>query len=443
MPIHSTEALSFKGGVRLPADFKKETSGKPIQSLPVPQKVIIPLEQHIGKPARPLYNIGDEVYEGTKIAEAAGIFSAPIHASINGKITQIKKTFHPLKGKGDAIIIEGDGETPEKKAPKEELSSLTSHEIIEEIKEKGIVGLGGAAFPTWIKISPPKDKKINTYILNGVECEPFLTCDHRLMIEKPREILKGLKLLMQAVEAEKAYIAIEENKLDAIEIFRKITIQESKIKVVVLKVKYPQGAEKQLIKAVLKREVPSGSLPFHVGVVVSNVGTAYAVYQALYEEKPLIERVVTLAGAVNNPGNYRVKIGTTIGDLIDKSGGFKKEPRKIIMGGPMMGIAQFSLDAPIIKACSGILVLSQDMVILKKERPCIQCGRCLEVCPVNLMPNKIILFAQNNLWEKSEEYHVHDCIECGACAYNCPSGIPLVHWIKFAKNQLLQLKKTI
>lgn len=443
MAVQTTEILSFKGGIVLRPDFKEETAHKPIQNLPLPRKVIIPLEQHPGKPARPLYKVGSEVYEGTKIAESVGMFSAHIHASITGRITQIKKMPHPLSGEGEAVIIEGEEKEPQGRIPKRDLPPLSPREIIEHIGEKGIVGLGGAAFPTQIKLSPPENKKIDTYILNGAECEPYLTCDQCLMVEKGREILKGFKLLMQALKVEKGFIAIEENKREAIEIFRKITIQEPDLKVVIFKVKYPQGAEKQLIKSILNQEVPSGGLPYDVGVVVSNVGTAYAVYQAFYEDQPLIERVVTLAGAVNNPGNFWVRIGTTIQELIEQSGGLKKEVKKIIMGGPMMGIAQYTLEAPIIKATSGILALSEEMIISKEEFPCIHCGRCLEACPINLMPNKIGLLARNYLWEKTEEYHLFDCIECGACAYNCPSCIPLVHWVKFAKNELLKVKKTV
>ena len=437
MSAKITETLSFKRGIKLPEDFKKETADKPIHDLPLPEKVIIPLEQSPGKPARPLYQVGDEVYEGTKIAESAGPFSAFIHASITGRISQIRKMPHPINGEGIAVVIEGEEKEFKQIEAMKDLAPLTPKEIIEKIKEKGIVGLGGAAFPANIKLAPPEEKKIDRYILNGAECEPYLTCDYRLMVEKGREIIKGFKLLMQAVAVKKGYIAIEENKRQAIEIFRKITIQEPDFEVVVLKVKYPQGAEKQLIKAILNREVPSGKLPYEVGVVVSNVGTAYAVYQAFYEEKPLIERVVTLAGAVNNPGNYRVRIGTTFRELLEKTGGWTQEPRKLIMGGPLMGLAQYTLDMPIIKASSGLLVFSEDMIAVKKEHPCINCGRCLEACPINLMPNKIVLFARNFLWKKTEEYHLNDCIECGACAYNCPSGIPLVHWIKFAKNELL------
>ena len=443
MPDQTMETLTFKGGIKLPEDFKKETADKPIQDLPPPEKVIIPFKQHPGKPARPLYQAGDEVYEGTKIAESVGPFSASIHASITGRISQIKKMPHPITGEGMAVIIEGEGKESKQIETRNDLAPLTPQEIIDKIKENGIVGLGGAAFPANIKLAPPREKRIDSYILNGAECEPYLTCDYRLMVEKTREIIKGFKLLMQAVEVETGYIAIEENKRQAIEIFRKITIQEPDLKVVVLGIKYPQGAEKQLIKSVLNRKVPSGGLPYEVGVIVSNVGTAYAVYQAFYEEKPLIERVVTLAGTVNNPGNYRVRIGTTFRELVDKSGGFKSEPKKIIMGGPMMGQAQFTLDMPVIKATGGLLFFSEEKLVSKEEFPCIQCGRCLAACPVNLMPNKIVLFSQNSLWKRAEEYHLNDCIECGACAYECPSGIPLVHWIKFAKNELLKSKKNM
>ncbi len=445
MAIQTSDFLSFKGGIKLPRAFKAKTANKAIERLPLPTKVIIPLDQHLGRSARPLYKTGDEVLAGTKIAESAGECSASIHAPITGRITQIKEMPHPLKGQGKAMVIESEEREIDlfQKETKTDLSPLAPEEIIQTVKENGIVGLGGAAFPTHIKLSPPKDKKIDAYILNGAECEPYLTCDQRLMVEKTREIVKGFKLLMQAVEVEKGYIAIEGNKPEAVKVFRKITIQEPGLEVVVLKVKYPQGAEKQLIQAVLNREVPSGTFPYQVGVIVSNAATAYAVYQAFYEDTPLIERVVTLDGAVNNPGNFWVRIGTTVRELIDKSGGLKKEPKKIIMGGPMMGFAQYTLDVPIIKGSSGILVFSEEMVMTKEEFPCIQCGRCSEVCPVNLMPNKIALFARNNLWEKTEEYHLCDCMECGACAYNCPSGIPLVHWIKFAKCELAKLKNKL
>ena len=432
--------LTFKGGVH-PA-YNKLTRKSRIEVAKLPKKVILPLQQHTGAACEPLVKAGDFVRVGQKIAESKAFVSAPIHASISGKVMGIAKAPHPVLGEYNSVVIESDGkiEWHDSVKKRENADKLTAKEIIDIVKEAGIVGLGGAAFPTHVKLSPPPEKKIDTLILNGAECEPYLTCDNRLMMEKPDEIIKGLKLIAKALNASNVFIGIEDNKQDAAAYLdAKLKKENENIKVITLRTKYPEGAEKMLIHAVTKRKVPSRGLPMDVGCVVSNVQTAKAVYDAVYEGKPLIERVVTITGDVNEPKNMLVKIGTQFKELIGQCGGYKGEPKKIINGGPMMGIAQVSGDVPVIKGTSGILVLAD--IERNEEERCIRCGRCVDVCPMLLMPTAIAQYSDKENYEMADSYFALDCFECGCCAYACPSKIPLVEKIKKAKIKIMENKK--
>ena len=387
-----------------------------------------------------MVNIGDIVKVGQKIGNAHAFISAPVHATISGKVVDICPMPHPLGRKVLSIIIESDEtDTWAIKETKREWKTLNPERIKHIIREAGVVGLGGAAFPTHVKLNPPENKKINTYILNGAECEPFLTADHRLMLEYAKQVVTGLKILMKATGVKKGIIGIEQNKPDALKKIADEINKESdaNIDIIALKVKYPQGAEKQLIKTLLKREVPSGGLPMDVGVIVSNVGTSFAVYESVVERKPLVERIVTVIGkGIMNPQNLRVRIGTPFSSLIETCGEVKEEIGKIIMGGPMMGIAQYTTDVPVIKGTSGILVQTKDEVCDKPEECCIRCGNCASVCPMKILPNVITSSIKNDQLEHAKEYGLLDCIECGACTYVCPAHIPIVHYIKYGKTRL-------
>ncbi len=430
---------SFYGGIH-PEDSKTSTDTKEILNLLPPKKAIIPLLQHIGAICKPVVNIGDIVKVGQKIGNAHAFISAPVHATISGKVVDICPMPHPLGRKVLSIIIESDEtDTWAIKETKREWKTLNPERIKHIIREAGVVGLGGAAFPTHVKLNPPENKKINTYILNGAECEPFLTADHRLMLEYAKQVVTGLKILMKATGVKKGIIGIEQNKPDALKKIADEINKESdaNIDIIALKVKYPQGAEKQLIKTLLKREVPSGGLPMDVGVIVSNVGTSFAVYESVVERKPLVERIVTVIGkGIMNPQNLRVRIGTPFSSLIETCGEVKEEIGKIIMGGPMMGIAQYTTDVPVIKGTSGILVQTKDEVCDKPEECCIRCGNCASVCPMKILPNVITSSIKNDQLEHAKEYGLLDCIECGACTYVCPAHIPIVHYIKYGKTRL-------
>jgi Na+-translocating ferredoxin:NAD+ oxidoreductase subunit C len=445
----------FKGGVNLKGN--KLTSSKAIEFANKPSKVILPLIQHIGAPCEPIVNKDDCVKVGQKIAESKAPFSVPIHTPISGIVKSIEQLPHPITGKPtQSIIIESDNQNNKDNSNENndnnnqdnklnnDYLSYTSDKLLNIIKDSGIVGLGGAAFPTHIKLSPPKGISIDTLIINGAECEPFLTSDHRLMIENSEEIIKGILIVAKVLKTKKVFIGIEENKKDAIRIMnkkinnsQKFNIDNIKIKVVSLPTKYPQGAEKMLIYSLTKRKVPTGELPMNVGCVVQNIGTVYAIYQAVALSKPLYERVVTITGKVNNPKNLMVKIGTPISELIKMAGGYKGEPKKLINGGPMMGVAMPSDDLPIIKSTSGIVVFNQDD-IYQAEMPieCIRCGRCVNECPMNLNPTLIARYAEKGRIDLAEKTYAMDCIECGCCSFGCPSKISLVHWIRYAKSEI-------
>jgi len=433
-------AKTFPGGVHPPI-LKSLSLSKPTKIVDPPKKVYLPLSQHTGAPCKPRVSVGEYVRRGQLIASADAFITSPIHASISGIVKEIQKFPHPILGEWEAIAIEADGKdiADEKLEISNNVDSLTPEEMLGIIKRCGIVGLGGAAFPTHVKLTPPLGKSIDTVLLNGVECEPYLTCDHRLMLEEPEKIVKGLDIIVKILNAKASYIGIEDNKPDAI-LSVKRALNGSKAQIVSLRTKYPQGGEKQLIKAVLGREVPPGKLPLDVGCVVSNVGTAYAVYEAIYENKPLYERRVTVSGScINNPQNLLVRVGTLLSDLTQLCGGFKTDIGKVIVGGPMMGVAQYTLDVPILKGTSGVLLLSKKDGEVFDEAPCIKCGRCLDVCPVNLMPTRIYQFVKQKKYGLSQ-LNCEDCMECGACSYECPSNIQLLQYMKLAKAMIKDKK---
>jgi Na+-translocating ferredoxin:NAD+ oxidoreductase subunit C len=432
------------GGVH-PAE-NKLTAGKPIEKLQVPGEVTIPISQHIGAPAKPIVEQREKVKVGQVIATSSGFVSANIHATIAGTVAKIDKVMDSTGYKRDAIIIKA-GKDEEEWADGIDLStdlkkdfSFTKEEIIKKVAEAGIVGLGGATFPSHVKLSVPKGRKAEYLILNGVECEPYLTADHRLMLEKGAEIVVGARILMRALEVEKAIIGIENNKPDAIQIMAELVADEPGINVQPLKVQYPQGGEKQLIKATLNREVPSGGLPIDVGVVVHNVGTAFAVYEAIQKNKPLVERVVTITGKdVKNPSNFLVRIGTPVSELIEAAGGLPENTGKVISGGPMMGKALNSLDIPVAKGTSGILLIPNEEAKRGKVKVCIRCSKCVDVCPMGLEPFLLMTLTQKEAFERLEEDKVLDCIECGSCSFTCPSDRPLLDYIRLGKKTVASL----
>lgn len=426
---------TFKGGVH-PPESKTATSDKPIKTLGLPDNVILPLQQHIGAPPEVTIEAGDKVKVGSVIAKPTGFVSVPLHSSVSGEVKSISDQIHPTGVRMQAVTIESDGEDTweELKIDSRTHNELSVDELKQRIRDAGIVGLGGAAFPTHVKLSPPAGKPIDTFILNGAECEPYLTADHRQMLERKKELIEGVKMIVRILGNERTIIAIERNKPDAIETLEELCRKEGNFEVLGLKTKYPQGGEKQLIEALTGREVPSGGLPMDVGCLVQNVSTVLAVYEAVTEGRPLIEKVVTLTGsAVANPGNYKVRLGTMVEEVIKQvEGEMPGNLGKAIMGGPMMGIALPSLDVPVIKGTNGLVLLS-DPVPVAIHQPCIRCGSCVDTCPVRLIPCELALFAENERWDKCREYFVKDCIECGACGYTCPAGRNLVQLIRYGK----------
>ncbi len=437
--------LTFKGGVHPLKNIhhgKYFTEEREIQKCSVPKELVIPLSQHIGAPCKPVVSVGDKVDMGQMIAEAGGFVSAPCFSSVSGTVKEIGPRPH-ISGKDvESIVIENDFEDrlcPDIKS-KGSLESLSPKDIVKIISDAGIVGMGGAAFPTHVKLSPPPDKKIDTIIINGAECEPYLTADHRIMLEHADEVVRGLKAVMKVLDVSKAYVAIEDNKRNAIDLVDQAAKNEN-IDVVTLKVKYPQGAEKQLIYALTKRQVPSGKLPMDVGALVVNAGTAYQICLAIELGMPLYERVVTVTGSVNTPSNLLVRIGTPLSFVISEVGGFSGDIHKVVAGGPMMGITQYDLSAPVIKGTSGILALNKKMSRPIEETPCIRCGKCVNACPIGLLPFMISANAANGRFDEADKLNARDCIECGCCSYICPANRHLVQRIRLAKSEIAILCK--
>lgn len=421
----------------------KLSAGVKIVPAPLPKEVIIPLGMHIGAPATACVAKGDEVKVGTLIAKSSGFVSANIYSSVAGKVTKIDSVFDASGYKKPAIIIsiaEEDvwEESIDRSPELVRECSLDAKAIIDKINEAGIVGLGGATFPTHVKLSPPPGSKAEVLIINAVECEPYLTSDHQLMLEHGEEILVGCTILMKALSVDKCIIGVENNKPDAIKHLSGLCAQYKGIEVMPLKVQYPQGGEKQLIDAVLSKQVKSGALPISTGAVVQNVGTIYAVYEAIQKNKPLLERVVTVTGkSLDKPANYLARIGTPLKTLIEASGGIPENTGKIIGGGPMMGKALLSADLPVTKGTSGILLISQEESVRKPMRACIRCAKCVNVCPMGLNPTFLMVDTQQQDWERAERGHIVDCIECGSCSFTCPSNRPLLDFIRMGKQQVM------
>lgn len=431
-----------KGGVHPPEN--KITAGIPIEYLPLPESVTIPLSQHIGTPSIPAVNKGDSVKTGQVIATGKGFVSANIHSSVSGKVNRIDVVLDSTGYKQTAVFIDVEGDewisTIDRSKVINRDIKLSSEEIIKRCFESGIVGLGGATFPSHVKLTVPSGKKCEILIINGVECEPYLTSDHRLMLEKGEEILTGVSILMKALKVEKAMIGIENNKPDAIARLTKLASTFKGMTVYPLKVKYPQGAEKQLIKALTGREVPSGHLPLDVGAIVHNVGTAFAVYEAVQKNKPLFERVVTITGkSLSKPGNYMVRTGTSLSRLIEAAGGLPDNTGKIISGGPMMGKAVSNADIPVVKGMSGVIIATGKESVREEIKPCIRCAKCVSACPLNLEPFLLMALSEKGLFERAEKERITDCMECGSCSFICPASRPLLDYIRLGKSSVIKV----
>ena len=434
-----------KGGVH--PEENKISHDSPIQVQPIPKTVSILLSQHIGKPATPVVSRGDEVKVGTLIAKADGFVSANIHSSVSGKVKKIETILDASGYQKPCITIQCDGEdtweetidrTPEIVRD----IKLSSEEIIQRIAECGIVGMGGATFPTNVKLMPPKDATPECVIINGAECEPYLTADHRTLLERGEEVLIGLQILMKSVSVTKGYVAIENNKRDAIDKLTQLASSMPGIEIVPMKVKYPQGGEKQLIDTVLKRRVASGKLPVTEGAIVQNVGTALAVYEAVQKHKPLVERVVTVTGkAVKNPCNLLVRIGTPLSELIETAGGMPRSTAKLVSGGPMMGKAVYSDEIPVAKGTSGVLMLLEEDTKRRPMRNCIRCAKCVGACPMGLNPAFLMRDTVYKDWDALEANHVYDCIECGSCSFICPANRPLLDHIRMGKGRVMAIRR--
>ncbi len=434
-----------KGGVH-PAE-NKFSANAPIVTAELPKIAQIPLGQHIGAPASPTVQKGDQVKVGQVIAQSSGFVSANIHSSVSGTVLKIDEFIDNsgFKRTGITITVEGDEwlETIERSSAINRDITDSPDIILSKIKEAGIVGLGGATFPSHIKLAPPPGKKAEVLLINGVECEPYLTADHRLMLEKGEEILIGTTLIMKVLGVSRAAVGIENNKPDAIKQLTEIANYYEGIEIVPLKVKYPQGGEKQLIKAIINREIPSGALPIEVGAVVHNVGTAYAVYEAVQKNKPLFERIVTVTGkSVKNPSNFLVRIGTPTSQLIEAAGGLPDDTGKIVSGGPMMGKSISTINAPISKGSSGVLIFNREESERKPGQPCIRCGKCVSVCPMGMEPYLLMTLAENQIWDRAEEERTMDCIECGSCMYTCPADRPLLDYIRLGKATVGKIIRT-
>lgn len=432
------------GGIHPPEN--KLSAGKPVEVLPIPSQVVIPLGQHIGAPATATVKKGDEVKVGTIIAQAGGFVSANIHSSVSGKVLKIDNVYDSSGYPKPAVFINVEGDEWEEGIDRSPAivkeCNLDAKEIVAKISAAGIVGLGGATFPTHVKLSPPPGNKAEILIINAVECEPYLTSDHVLMLEHGEEIMIGVSILIKAIQVNKAVIGVENNKKDAIAHLTKLATAYPGIEVMPLKVQYPQGGEKQLIDAVIRKQVKSGALPISTGAVVQNVGTVFAVYEAVQKNKPLVERIVTVTGKkLSRPSNLLVRIGTPIAALIEAAGGLPENTGKIIGGGPMMGRALLSPDVPVTKGSSGVLILDREEAVRKPMRDCIRCAKCVGVCPMGLNPAFLMRDTLYKSWETAEKGNVVDCIECGSCSFTCPANRPLLDYIRQAKKTVMGIQR--
>lgn len=435
---------SFAHGVH-PDEHSEQTAHLPIQRVPFVNHYVLPLGQHLGAPARPIVKVGERVQRGQLLAEPGAFVSTTLHSPVTGKIRAIAPRRSPIGKLQQAIEIEADPYATQRLETKPSIDwlSLSGEEFIKHVQQAGIVGLGGAAFPTHVKYALPDGMHIKHLVINGAECEPYLTNDHRLMLERPDTVLQGVEIVRQKLGAEQATIGVELNKADAIEILQKRiqNQQHQKIKVAPLRVKYPQGAEKMLIKSLFGVEVPGGLLPRDVGVTVNNIGTIVAIADYFEKGMPLIERIVTVSGpGIEQPANLIVPLGTPVREVLRFCGGLKQTTREVIMGGPMMGMPIASLDVPILKGSSGILAFTATETGKPKEYPCIHCGRCVEACPHFLNPSRLARLAKVGWYEEMTQYHAMDCVECGACTFSCPSGIPITQLIKVGKTEIRKVK---
>ena len=433
-------SYTFSGGLHI-HDHKELTNYKEIVKAPDCKEHMYPLRQHIGAELTPLVSVGDNVKVGMKIADSDAFLSVPVHSSVSGTVKAIKEHIHPNGSIINTIFVENDGlYTVDESVVPADVEKMSVEEMLKFVREKGLVGMGGAGFPTHIKLNP--GKKVDYVIVNGAECEPYITSDHRRMLEEPDMLIEGLKIAMKILSLKKGYFGIELNKQDAAKVLNDKISKEDDIQVCMLKTKYPQGAEKQLIKAIAKRAVPSGKLPADVGVVVLNVDTVYSLARAFKTGMPPVSKVVTVTGdAVSNPQNIEVRLGVPYSHLFEACGNFKNEPEKIISGGPMMGTAQFSLDTPVIKTTSALVALKKAPQIFSKEINCIRCGKCVDYCPMKLMPFKLAKLSAQEDYDMAEKYYITDCIDCGLCSYVCPANRNPVEFIRRAKQQVIAKKR--
>ena len=416
-----------------PPERKEYANSKALVRLPIPSELVVSMSQHLGAPAKPIKEKGDHVEKGEKIALASSFISADVHSPVSGTIKDIRKVTMANSVTCDAFVIEPDPQQPEAFTKKVDYQDYSKEKLLEEIKDKGIVGLGGATFPLHVKITIPAGRKVDALVINGVECEPYLTADHRLMLERTKEVLEGIMICNRILNPARTIIGIEENKKDAaLALEKEIELRSLPIEVCLLRMKYPQGDEKQLINATIGREIPSGKLPLDVGAVVVNVGTTYAVYEALAYGKPLYERIVTVTGdCIAKPCNVIAPIGAKVKDLIAFAGGFSKEPDKLVSGGPMMGFAFYDEETPIAKGTSGILAITDEKDYRKSA--CLNCGKCVAACPIGLVPTKLYSLITHARYEEAMANHLMDCKECGCCSFSCPAHLDLVHAMKFGK----------
>ena len=433
--------LTFKGGVH-PKDGKAMSKSKDIKTLTPKGEIVIPLSQHIGAPATPCVEVGERVLVGQKIGEATGFISANVHSSVSGTVKKIEPRMIASGAMVNSVVIKNDDNYEEYVWELKDYEDMSKEDIRAAIKEAGIVGMGGAGFPTHVKLTPKDDDAIEYVIVNGAECEPYLTSDYRRMIEQPEILVEGLKIVLSLFKNAKGIIAIEDNKLDAITALKKLTRNEDNIQVKGVYTKYPQGGERALIYAITGREVNSSMLPADAGCVVNNVDTIFAIYNAIINHKPLYSRIVTITGdAVTTPGNYLVPVGTSFNEIIEAAEGFKRTPEKIISGGPMMGISLFTTDIPVTKGTSAILAFRKDQVAASKPSPCINCGKCLEVCPGRVMPSRLATMAEHGDREAFIENYGMECCECGCCSYICPAKRNLTQSIKSMRKDILASRK--